>query len=298
MFGWLPWRSWASLRLIGMLALAFGTACLDFEHVGYPVEMSVAEDAASPIDASSLPRNGDMAGPMSDAAGTSADLSVPSPTDGGMPTAELRIRGGTLRLGDRGDMVTIADFFLDTFEVSVSDYAGCGNCDQQGLNVVPECNWGKLGRSNHPMNCVTWTQAVAYCSARGKRLPTEAEWEWAAGGSAVRAYPFGNAAPSANDMPEKLCWSGAISRNNTCAVGSFPSGDSVDGVHDLAGNVWEWTSDCLMPPYDCAGQPSGARAYRGGSWYSLDPTYTRAAYRFGQAPSYRANDLGFRCARN
>jgi formylglycine-generating enzyme required for sulfatase activity len=71
-------------------------------------------------------------------------------------------------------------------------------------------------------------------------------------------------------------------------VGGFPSGDAPGGIHDLAGNVWEWTSTA----YD-----SSARVSRGGSWSSGNPSFLRAANRIRFVPSFRDSNLGFRCAR-
>jgi formylglycine-generating enzyme required for sulfatase activity len=201
------------------------------------------------------------------------------------------IPGGSYVLGDAGTPATVADFELDATEVTVDAFV---QCVSGGMCSTPKtggaCNWGVSDRGNHPVNCVDWNQATAYCGWAGKRLPTEAEWEWAArGGEAGSVYPWGNGEPGA-----RACWNGegndvgAAMRQSTCAVGGYPSGDAPGGIHDLAGNVWEWTSTA----YD-----SSARVSRGGGWASDNPSVLRAAGRGRDGPSNRDIDLGFRCAR-
>jgi formylglycine-generating enzyme required for sulfatase activity len=95
----------------------------------------------------------------------------------------------------------------------------------------------------------------------------------------------GNAAPNA-----QLCWSGLQKRDGTCPVGTFPEGDAPGGIHDLAGNVWEWTSGS----YDPIG---AARIFRGGSWFNFNPTGMRVALRSWLGPILRGSVVGFRCAR-
>jgi len=121
------------------------------------------------------------------------------------PTGMALVPGGTYRMGsEAGDSdeqpvheVEVARFCLDLTEVTVSDYAGCvssGKC--MPANTGGSCNAGVAGRENHPINCVDWNQADAYCQAQGLRLPTEEEWEYAAkGGDEDRRYPWGAAPP-------------------------------------------------------------------------------------------------------
>jgi formylglycine-generating enzyme required for sulfatase activity len=225
----------------------------------------------------------------------------PAPLPGPRPRAgaTASLRGGTFTMGERHETVTVRSFALDVTEVTADEYAACvraGACNADrvhewsvdGRVSVPSaaCNYGVPGRGNDPMNCVDATQAAAYCHAQQKRLPTEEEWEWAArGGAAGRVYPWGNADPL-----DQLCWSGVSTRTGTCAVASLPAGDAPGAIHDLAGNVAEWTSSLYAPP-------SLARVTRGGGWNYRDFNGLRAANRHSHAPSDRVDHLGFRCAR-
>jgi formylglycine-generating enzyme required for sulfatase activity len=173
-----------------------------------------------------------------------------------------------------------APFCLDRTEVTVAAYGTCSGCTAP--NTGGACNWGVAGRGDHPINCVDWNQAVAFCASRGARLPTEAEWHLAAAGTDGREYPWGNAPPS-----DQLCWSGAGARTGTCAVGSFPSGRSPYGAEDLSGYVAEWTST----------SEGASRVFRGGGWDDYDAAGVRTAFRNRGAPASWVSDLGFRCAR-
>ncbi len=193
--------------------------------------------------------------------------------------------------------VTLAAFELDEFEVTVSQYAACvtaGGCTAAGGGSVSSyCNAGVSGRDNHPINCVDWHQATAYCGWAGKRLPTEEEWEYAARGTDGREYPWGNAAPG-----NQLCWKGGgTNRLGTCPVGSYPSGKSPFGVQDMSGNAWEWVSSLYASDYSL--QPTGTtyRGLRGGGWVNNAASSVRSANRNNDASSYQSSSLGFRCAR-
>jgi len=197
--------------------------------------------------------------------------------------------------------VTLDAFYIDKTETTVSAYRKCvsaGSCT--AADTGKYCNWNKSGRDSHPINCVDWDQAAAYCSWAKKRLPTEAEWEKAARGTDGRLYPWGNSSPSG-----KACWDRWKSKLGTCRVGSFGSGASAYGALDMAGNVWEWTSDwydkgyyAKLPGRNPTGPSGGSdRVSRGGSWYYGSANYLRASYRSGVGPGSRLSNLGFRCAR-
>ena len=206
--------------------------------------------------------------------------------DGSAPSGMVAIPAHTF-----ADSGVIAAFYMDKTEVTVSAYAACVSASKcTAANTGTPCNAGVAGRDNHPINCVDWTQSTAYCAWAGKRLPTEEEWQYAADAADGRVYPWGNATPDT-----QLCWSGSgamldagTKPTSTCAVGSFPTGDSPFGLSDMSGNVWEWTSSA----YD-----SQNRVIRGGAWDSVNPSNVRAAVRFKNDPSFRYYSVGFRCSR-
>ncbi len=189
--------------------------------------------------------------------------------------------------------VHVEAFELDTTEVTVSAYGECvtaGACTTEGLVATSElgdfCNWGKSSRGNHPINCVSWHQAAAYCRWAGKRLPTEVEWEYAARGGSGSPRHWASAACS--------CQSGQ-GPGHTCPVGAFAADDPVA---DLSGNVWEWTSSKISsyPKHDGVQR---SFVMRGGGWTCTGAhrlvsfPWTRAH----DSPERRDEELGFRCAR-
>jgi len=189
--------------------------------------------------------------------------------------------------------VALASFEMDVTEVTTAQYEACvraGTC-QAAATYSTYCNAGKSDRQGHPINCVSWVDATAFCTWAGRRLPTEEEWEYAARGTYSRTYPWGSAAPDS-----QLCWNRLSSGQGTCGVGSFAAGKSPFGLHDMAGNVWEWTSTAICP-YTKKNCAEAARVYRGGSWNIGDPSYLRASDRVGNARAIRFDFLGFRCAR-
>jgi len=242
------------------------------------------------------------------------------------------IPGGTFAMGSEDSdanenekpvhTVQVASFRLDKTEVTVADYAACvrkGKCSEPEAyrgergNFRICCNWHHPeGRQQHPINCVDFAQATAFCAWVGKRLPTEEEWEYAARGGALgRKYPWGNTEPDPSRLnacgsecppnliakrfyatapmyPEKDPWP------ETAPVGSFPHGASKDGVLDLAGNVWEWTAS-FYATYDGRNREN-KRVLRGGSWGGGDPRTERTSNRFRLEENARAQFLGFRCA--
>ncbi len=206
------------------------------------------------------------------------------------PDALVAIPAGAVSLDpdDRGRRVQVPAFSLGATEVTAAEYASCvaaQGCAEAGRG--DGCNSGVASRGAHPINCVTFAQAEAYCRHQGLRLPTEEEFELAALGPEGRAAPWGK-----GDPKDRLCWGRADTREGTCKAGAFPSGATPQGVQDLAGNVSEWTSTCASP--SCADE---RRVARGGAWSSADPRVARAATRLTLKPSDRRNDVGFRCAR-
>lgn len=197
--------------------------------------------------------------------------------------------------------VAVDSFLVDRFEVSVADYAACvaaKSCTPPATGGA--CNYGVAERSNHPINCVDWYQANAFCSFRGHRLPTEPEWEFIArGGAALRSYPWGNASPTGFTS---LCWAGSKddggAPQSTCAVGRDPNPDkTVQNIFDLAANVREWTLDGWSPNYD-APRTTTFRVQRGGGWFAdVTAASVNSSHRISSLPTARTADVGFRCVR-
>jgi len=218
------------------------------------------------------------------------------------------IRGGSFEMGDNfGDgtddekpvhTVTISDFYLSRYEVTVAQYRTF--CQTKSRQMPPAPDWG--WQDNHPIVNVSWDDAVAFCQWAGGRLPTEAEWEYAArAGGKIIKYPNGN---SINHDDANYDGTGGRDRwESTSPVGSFPPNGL--GLYDMAGNVFEWCQDRYhanyygsSPPLNPRGPSSGvARVLRGGSWGS-SPGYLRCAIRGAGGPTIRNNYYGFRCSQD
>lgn len=208
-------------------------------------------------------------------------------------------------------METVESFSIGVTPVTTDAYARCfaaGACTKPD-DGNPNCNWGRKG--DHPINCVDWDQAVAFCSWGGGRLPSATEWEYAAKSGRDVIYPWGNDPVSGrranycdSNCPKALepeflqtwrdhnyidfnqddGWAG------TSPVGSYPGGATPWGLLDMAGNVFEWTSS----NYDAS-----RKEVRGGSW-SIFWKVIRASFRNGRPPASRSTvngpRTGFRCA--
>ena len=206
---------------------------------------------------------------------------------------------------------TLASFWMDETEVTTTAYAAClaagvctkgnsgGYCNMQANGLPIE------GRERHPVNCIDWYQASSYCSWRGRRLPTEFEWEYEARGGAggTRTYPWGEEYAT----PARVCMSNQEDgdRQATCPVGDHPLGNSAHGLNDMGGNAWEWTASV----YDELGhgivRDPENRTEKGACWTTFwTPTETgqrshmRAAFRSYDSRGYRSRTVGFRCARD
>ena len=226
------------------------------------------------------------------------------------------VKAGSFMMGDAMSpgaspvrQVTVGDYSIDKYEVSVDEYKKCvdtGVCSAPPSTVLsaqPKCNWA-TGRTAHPMNCVSWQEANNYCLWKGKRLPTEAEWEYAARGKTSNLYPWGIDAPTCKhaNFTEK---SGATTPgcgDATAPIGSKPAGKSAFGAFDMAGNVEEWVWDWYGTfKGGSASNPGGPLSGTGrvvkGSAFDLSGTTDQiAARRESVDPTHRENWLGFRCS--
>lgn len=203
--------------------------------------------------------------------------------------------------------VTVSPFHLARHPVTNAEYAVFVEETRKDPPAHWEGGWIREGEEEHPVVNVSWKDAAAFCEwLSGRifksgeeqlvRLPTEAEWEYAARGEEGRRYPWGDAVPT-----EELANFG---RNvgDTTPVGSYPDGATPEGVHDLAGNVLEWCEDSFGPyppedEKDPSGQSSGApRVLRGGA-ITGEPRSLRGAFRVGAHPEDRLDLIGFRVSR-
>lgn len=203
--------------------------------------------------------------------------------------------------------VALAAFELTATEITVGQYTACvraGACTR--ADTHSGCNYKVPGRLKHPINCVDWDQAQAFAAwiGEGARLPTEAEWEFAArSGGRDRLYPWGDEAPTCERavMAELAPGCG---EDGTAAVCSKPAGNSLQGACDLSGNVWEWAEDWYHEDY--VGAPRDGRAFldppgthrvlRGGAW-AYDASNQRARRRGVVVAHGRDANVGFRLAR-
>lgn len=235
-------------------------------------------------------------------------------------------------------------YCLDRHEVTVASYAQCVGAEacaapsRAGVLAalaLPEvaltpaarrraqaafgaqCNSGEPGRGQHPMNCVTYEEAEHYCEWQGGKLPSDAEWEFAAAGVNGRSFPWGSRSPSPTLVNacggeckhwygslglqavfEGVMYGGSDGYAGTAPVGSFPDGTTPEGIVDLIGNVAEWTSGRVAVYDNAPGEEAVAASHvvRGGAFTSslaaLVPPVLRRYLRAGE----RDRGVGFRCA--
>lgn len=193
--------------------------------------------------------------------------------------------------------VDLPTFYIELFEVTNAQFVAF--VEDTGYTTDAEArgssDWRAYveGKDNHPVVKASWNDAKAYCEWTDRRLPTEAEWEKAARGPEGLLYPWGNAWD-----PEKANVKEAGYRGTTPA-GIFPDNVSPYGVHDMAGNVWEWTADWYQPypgntvPDEFYGEEF--KVLRGGGWFD-EQDQVLATNRSSTSPEAANDDIGFRCA--
>jgi formylglycine-generating enzyme required for sulfatase activity len=170
--------------------------------------------------------------------------------------------------------------------------AGRAWLGRQSLDRLPRA-CGVNGWDN-PVVCVTWFEAEAYARWRGARLPTEAEWEYAARGPKSLLYPWGN------EFDAGLC--NVVGGSGLVPVGSYPGGASWVGANDMAGNAMEWVEDWLdrhrtESAVDPRGPATGKVKVEKGGWWGAPALTARSAYRhFEDPPDYGDHHIGFRVA--
>ncbi|MBD3421527.1 MAG: SUMF1/EgtB/PvdO family nonheme iron enzyme [Chitinivibrionales bacterium] len=230
----------------------------------------------------------------------------------------VRLPEGQFRMGsENGEAdespahrLTLSSFRIDIYEVSVAQYDSCvkhGACTPAHYTdgtcllwngavfkriVVPSA----YRTADVPVVCVTWQQARRYCRFQGKKLPTEAQWEYAACGGKTATYAWGTTLPT-----KRKCAYAGEHKPKPC--GSYPPGPA--GLYDMTGNVWEWTNDRYQQDFyvqsqstDPPGPVAGRyRVIRGGGWYS-DPAQLRIQNRHWFSPTHAEASIGFRCVRD
>lgn len=227
------------------------------------------------------------------------------------PDAEwVTIGGGHFAMGTEdgpnSDARPVHEVAIKAFEmgktlVTVEQYA---ECVSRGLCTEPEsggyCNWGRPGRQNHPINCVSWEQANQYAKFRDARLPTESEYEYAAkNGGKDQKYPWGDLEPNCENVVKGNC-----GHKGTMPVCSKPAGNTAQGLCDMVGNVAEWVQDMYENSYEHAPVDGTSyegsnsfRVLRGGSFHDQLAVNLRVDNRFVDAGD-RNTFAGFRLARS
>ena len=221
--------------------------------------------------------------------------------------------------------VTVDGFAMARTETTVAQYARC--VDANECTVPGPCSstlhvptYGAAGMVSHPVNCITWFQARDFCVWAGGRLPTEAEWEYAARGTDTRMLPWGNDWPGTTPARVGNLADATLLRDDpratliqnyddgyaeTAPVGRFPEGRSPFGLDDMAGNVEEWVNDWYelydaeAPLTNPRGPAEGKKRVHRGGWFAAALAYMyKTTRRSGSDPNYAGDSIGVRCARD
>ncbi|MGG2398316.1 formylglycine-generating enzyme family protein [Pseudomonas sp. SH1-B] len=226
-----------------------------------------------------------------------------------IPAGEFLLGDGSGRGNDnerpQRSVTFTVPFAIGRYEVTFADWQRYA--EAASLPMPDNEGWGLSAQ--RPVIHVSWRDAHAYTQWLSRqtgaryRLPTEAEWEYAARGGSPSYYWWGDALDSSEQAPRAHCRGCATSRllrNKTAAVGQFPA--NAFGLHDTAGNVWEWTASRFTQHFDGSETQSAGllddspRVVRGGAWNS-GPSYLRSSMRDLKQPHHRDYALGFRVLR-
>jgi serine/threonine protein kinase/formylglycine-generating enzyme required for sulfatase activity len=212
------------------------------------------------------------------------------------------IKGATFTMGTNlpgyddywkpAHQVRVEDYYIDAKEVTNDDYA---RFVRQTRYAAPP-NWSDgtyaPGESQLPVRFVSWFDAKKYAEWAGKRLPTEAEWEYAARGTKDTLYPWGN------EWDQELSNSAEDKKGKPVAVGSYPRGVSEFGIFDLAGNVAEWVDNDFDVYFGSTAKPvQGYKVYRGGA-YNFPKQQLVNFARWSEVADAKLESVGFRCAKD
>jgi len=211
------------------------------------------------------------------------------------PTDIFNTDRHTLGPEDPAHEVDIDSFYIDMYETTNAQYEEYVKAT--GHKASSYADNERFNGPQQPVVGTTWKDAKKYCEWRGKRLPTEAEWEKAARGKRPVKFPWGN------DIPDDTKANFDNHLGKTAPVGSYPAGKSDYGVFDLSGNVSEWVNDWHYPEYYIFSpkkNPQGLdkgqyKVLRGGSWRN-NAEDIRLTYRNATIPKLQNNSVGFRCA--
>ena len=212
-----------------------------------------------------------------------------------VPDGMVSIPGGTFMMGSNKGyggvkpvhQVTVSGFYMDKTEVTQVEYERVMGTNPSYFKKCPTC----------PVENVSWNDVQVYCEKVGKRLPTEAEWEYAARAGSTTKYYWGD------EMDGQYTWYDLNSNIKTHQVAQKKP--NKFSLYDMSGNVWEWCGDWYDKKYyksniqiDPKGPSSGGyRIIRGGSW-RFNGNFLGSAFRFRSAPNYHLNYLGFRCVKS
>jgi formylglycine-generating enzyme required for sulfatase activity/serine/threonine protein kinase len=323
----LPARAWrvgvAGLFLVVLVAfgVALAPRLLEAVHptpetateqsMKAPTEPSTEEPTPEPSPASVVEPTGIPTSPARDTWTRPADGMVMVY----VPSGEFEM-GSTEGEDDEQPVhiVALDSFWIDQTEVTNVQYRGCveaGACEMPSdrKSYTRDEYYGNSAYDDYPVVNVSWHQARTYCEWAGARLPTEAEWEYAARGSRGSVYPWGDGFDGTRlnycDANCEFEWAdGSVDDGyaDTAPVGNYPSGSSWCGALDMAGNVWEWVADWYGDytserQVNPTGPSSGnVQVLRGGSWDNYQ-NFARCASRLWSRLDYFYATMGFRCAR-